>query len=222
MDKNCPFCRELSGLGVKHDVRYDVLIRNGKTTLLKGLSLSVIPNLGALNSSHLLIVPHRHVLSLATLSQTERDELTTIKSIIRSANQDHEETTEFWEHGTGEVVNLSGSCISHAHLHAITNAEPLKSLLVSCHQFVSIESGDFYGNRLLIERGYGMFEDSTGALLINALTELPPQFFRRCYSSLIQSNPTWDWRQRYDYEIIELMLKRFSGLQQTFERRRLM
>ena len=113
----CPICCELKGKCCSsHNKEYSKIIEAGSNILWHDENIAIIPSIGALNKTHVLLVPIQHVPSISCLSYSEQKSLLLAKSFLQSFDKN----IIFFEHGTGrKYFNNSGASITHAHLHAI-------------------------------------------------------------------------------------------------------
>ncbi len=86
--------------------------------VFRGDTSFVILNLFPYNNAHLMIVPKRHVASLATLSAAERAEMMHLASVAETAI-----TEAYAPHGMNMGINLgkaAGAGVpGHIHLHVV-------------------------------------------------------------------------------------------------------
>lgn len=86
--------------------------------VFRGASCFVILNLFPYNNAHLMIVPKRHVASLAALSEPERAEMMQLAAVAESAI-----TEAYAPHGMNMGINLgkpAGAGVpGHIHLHVV-------------------------------------------------------------------------------------------------------
>src|SRR5687768_498489 len=87
-------------------------------SVCRGASFFVILNLFPYNNTHLMIVPKRHVASLAALSEPERAEMMQLAAVAESAI-----TEAYAPHGMNMGINLgkpAGAGVpGHIHLHVV-------------------------------------------------------------------------------------------------------
>ena len=103
---DCVFCAAIAGPDA------DPLI------VFRGSTCFVILNLFPYNNAHLMIVPKRHVASLAALSEPERAEMMQLAAVAESAI-----TEAYAPHGMNMGINLgkpAGAGVpGHIHLHVV-------------------------------------------------------------------------------------------------------
>jgi diadenosine tetraphosphate (Ap4A) HIT family hydrolase len=119
--KNCDFCNELNGMASRFHSLYPALRAR---TFRVSQNFTIIPTLGQLDPTHLLIVSNEHRNSIAQLPAAEQQELWSIaekvRGIFREFKEDKQYNTMFFEHGVFDDSGVNGGCgVSHLHLHAL-------------------------------------------------------------------------------------------------------
>lgn len=122
----CDFCNELDG---KKENEFYKKYNDIPCRIIKlSANFSILPSLGQLSTSHLLIVSNKHYNSIGQLDLSEQKELKQIitkcsvlmdKYFIDNAeNKTHK--VLFFEHGVFDDNGSNGGCgISHLHLHSL-------------------------------------------------------------------------------------------------------
>lgn len=193
----CSICNELLGIGKSFEqAAYAEIVKLGQTILYTTENFSIIPSLGAINKSHILIVPHQHLLSFASVSQEHSDELYFIKEKLQKYNVDCSgQPLLFFEHGTGVTQNNSGACVEHAHLHGIFEIEGFHSAILSEVEMANLSNHKELHSRADIQNGYVYYEDSSKTCWLANNPDVPSQYFRFCYARISNSELEWNWKK---------------------------
>jgi hypothetical protein len=192
----CTLCEELAGKADPYLGRaYGTLIESGDNLLLDAGGFAVLPSVGALNASHALVVPKEHVCSFAMLPRERLSvELPPILLALREVNASAGAAPVFFEHGMGSVVDTSGACVAHAHLHAVADAHGFEQSLRRDIRFVNIPALALIKDLASKEEGYVAFESATGEAGLANRPNLPSQFFRKVYAAAAGAPEIWNWR----------------------------
>lgn len=205
-NKLCGLCHEVGGSSINiESKKYAKLVESKRNIIYQTLNFCVVPSFGALHETHVLIVPRKHVFSMAQIAENWT-ELNAIKQKIQSfVLEKCGNNVVFFEHGTGLREDTSGGCIDHAHLHSIeSNAEFNKSVLSV------IASKNFQKSNLSfanVEEGYLYFQDVFQSEWIVNTPRLPSQFFRQLYSKSNINVKVWNWRNHMNIGMIENVLR---------------
>lgn len=196
---HCSLCSELNGEAVPHhDSAYAELIKERRNILYRSTQFSVIPSIGALNPSHALIVSNGHDLSIASIPTKSRDhELSHLFSAIElRCLETVGKPVIFFEHGSGDTIDFSGSCVSHAHIHAIVGDQRFITNMLQASHFAKLEQlkdSFLVANR---ETGYLWMRTSSNSNWVSNYPEIPKQLFRRIYAENVglPEGRHWNWR----------------------------
>lgn len=192
--QQCNICIEINGnIHPFGDRRYNTLIKNRLNIIWMNESFTLIPSIGPLNEGHILIVPNNHISSFHYLNVQQISELEILKNAIRNYNfEKFNQDTEFFEHGTGTINNYCGSCVAHAHLHALPVPSSINKYLTELKLW-KIDKDYIYDNQN-VENGYLSVEDVDGQLWYNNKDLYPSQVLRKYYYKYIFSKEKWNWR----------------------------
>lgn len=115
-----------------------------------------------------------------------------------------------FEHGASDGLAANGSCISHAHFHLIPNAKALGPRLLTVLDFLPLER---FCDLPQIGRGYA-FLGFAGRYYYNSAVDLPGQWVRRQFASVLTDERCWDWAiERGEHELEQtLKTLRTAGL----------
>lgn len=192
----CSICAELQGNSESFGWKaYASLVSSGKNRLATSGMFDLIPSIGALNASHVLLVPRFHVGSIACLSDPRFEELTDFAVQLENfSNQVHGKQLLFFEHGAGTDIDNSGGCVDHAHLHAVSKVPNfLTKLRKHCHL---TPLPDFHAARQVADtaRGYILVRDEAGVVWLSNNPGVPSQLLRKLYAQCQQWPDVWNWR----------------------------
>ena len=109
---NCCFCDIANGIS---EEEYDKVIYQTE-------NFFVITSLGAFVEGYLLVIPKKHIVSIAKLGQKQISELESIKEKINMLYKKYYNTNAIiFENGNCSNKGLFKDSISHAHLHFVPN-----------------------------------------------------------------------------------------------------
>ena len=210
-------CQEIAGNGSGFEQKkYQQLVEQKKNVLYETDAFVVLPSIGPLNPSHILVVPKSHVKALGALPDSLTTEVKTIKEKLR--NYCHKKSGKqliFFEHGTGKLIDSSGGCVDHAHLHAIWNIPGVTELFIKQLGLVTLPSALTVNQVCNLELGYIYVEGADGQNFIKNNPGLPSQIFRRLYASLDVSVEVWNWRSFFNLKGIEAVIEYYSDLRNS-------
>ncbi len=97
----------------------------------------------------------------------------------------------FFEHGSSSSCTY-GSCIEHAHLHALPSAVDFKWFVT---EFTETPIQDISELQEYCDNGYLYYENAEGAKLVYT-TDIPigSQYFRRIWAQTVDKEDEWDWQ----------------------------
>ena len=167
-------------------------------TIYESKNYFVIPTLGQFIKGYLLIIPKRHIMSMADVTQEEHLEfinvLNDIDYILRLTYQCPELLV--WENGTGKGgLGKAKDSIVHAHVHiapSILNVDFIKSY--SGFSFTKIHYTDLYlysNHSYLLIKGNGEY----WYILSNPDVYIPRQYVRQLIAEEYGiKGEQWNWR----------------------------
>jgi diadenosine tetraphosphate (Ap4A) HIT family hydrolase len=170
--------------------------------LRRGEIFRVLPTLGQLTEGHLLILPSRHVTSLANLASDESNELEGICTLVRTTLQQVYGQVLFFEHGI-RGKGAGGCGIDHAHMHAVpVNSGGLLDILIRHLDGSAIRNLSQINEAIKPESSYLFFEDSSANRHVFQVKDLPSQYMRKLVGESI-GKLDWDWRKcGYEPELL--------------------
>ncbi len=210
---DCTLCCELAGSKHRlHGREYAAMVARQQTRLVDASWISIMPSLGALNHTHILIVTKSHVRSFAEAPSQSAVEIAAAKAAVRRIVPN----AVVFEHGAGCDGHSAGACVDHGHLHMLADVTGLQRRLESDLSPVRLPDEIALrqvANRLL---GYARFEDSRGALWLANHPRIPKQYFRLVYSQLQASPAQWNWRADPQISLIRKTLSTYQQLGTLF------
>jgi diadenosine tetraphosphate (Ap4A) HIT family hydrolase len=183
----CHFCAQFTAPSDK-DMSQAVLFESPRFV--------VWPSVGALIPGWLLIVPRRHTLTLAEMSDAELDELAMLRSQVR-ASLDPLGPVVCFEHGPCASGQEVGCGVDHAHLHLVpTEAEILAGAqrLFAPLSWRSIDSLAKGREALDTDESYLYVQDQKGREWLASHAEIPSQLIRKVIASHLGRPKDYNWR----------------------------
>src|SRR6266478_6938206 len=112
----CDFCNELQG---KSDNSFRRIYRDEPASrmLYRSNNFAVIPSLGQIVESYLLVLPIKHFKAVGDLPDEYLDEFVAVCQCVGKSLKDEYGPYVLFEHGT-RSEGVGGCGIYHAHLHA--------------------------------------------------------------------------------------------------------
>lgn len=209
---NCNICKELAGLCAEECGRdYQELVVAKRNVIVSGKNLVVIPSVGPLNNSHVMLVPRIHANSFAELPQREQEEaLIILNKLQQHVNKKTGLKLFFFESGAGELTDHSGGCISHAHIHCIAESPDFFNRLTQEVVLTPVLPGDYSGADK--KQGYIWFMSSAGKAFVCNKPLLPSQFLRYVYAQGTKSPNIWNWRRHTNFPSIKEVINTYEGI----------
>lgn len=191
---DCPYCIYIN------NNHFDKILSNIRRTVYKSENFFVMPTIGAFIKGYLLIIPNKHVMSMAELSsdllQEFLDVLDDVTAILKLTY--HVKDILVWENGTGNGgIGKAKSSIVHSHVHVAPsklNAIKIKDLSGFPLTRISYQDLSLYGNHsyLLIE---GTNNDEWW-INDNPDLYIPRQYVRKLIAEEYElSGEIWNWRK---------------------------
>lgn len=192
-EPRCDFCDELAGGSHNAFVmRYGPAIPNRCIVTHEGFC--VLPSLGQIVEGHVLLIPQRHLTSMAELAVDGDDQLQMLMCQIRTALRSLYGKCLFFEHGIRRAG--SGGCgIDHAHMHALPlSGGGMLNTLMQSFEGSRIHNLADIPRTIPPESSYLFFESSVGERYAFAAPNMPSQYMRKLACESI-GKLDWDWRQ---------------------------
>lgn len=210
----CNICQELMLEQItSFDSRYQALISTGKNILFETEDFVVLPSLGPLNDSHVMIVPKTHINNFSLLDDSKLRQVEFIEEILSShiAGAIGRKLV-FFESGAGDISNHSGGCIVHAHIHCVYESQEFE-----CRLFEEVKfrhAGESLYEGADGKLGYVWYRSSSGQAYICNDPQLPSQFLRYVYSMAAGDVRFWNWRRHNNFDGVLRVLDNYKGLSQ--------
>lgn len=218
MDNYCEFCDEWAG-GQSNSFRLNFSLEQlPNRTLASTQHFKIVVGLGALREGYLLILPVEHIRCMGYLSNPEYFlELAFILQKTREICEDHYQSPMiFFEHGNFSDDKPGGSCLDHAHIHCLPLTQDISEILNRQLSGYPIDQLIELQKPIMVHEAYLFVEDQSGQRFIYLLpNNLPSQYMRRIWASLISEDDLWDWDVFLGKENI---IKTYQKLQPHFKR----
>jgi diadenosine tetraphosphate (Ap4A) HIT family hydrolase len=176
----------------------------------------VVPTLGMLVPGWLLIVSKSHCPNLASVSEAMEEELERVHDDARSLLEQAFGRPIFFEHGPAPSSrSAGGSCIDHAHWHAVPASF---DLLPDLARDYDVHRIDGFSELRRIHREHGaylFYEDQEGRRFACASSSVPSQYFRRLVAKQIGTPELWDWAVIRGEANLEATFQRLSSLRRV-------
>lgn len=210
--QRCGICEELKMAAfTAGDARYQALIQSRKNIICESEDFVVLPSLGPLNDSHVMIVPKQHVNSFSVISVPQLDQVKKIVRVLSSyIARKHSKRLVFFESGAGSLSSHSGGCIIHAHIHCVYESEEFQHRLFEEVDFT--DGGDGWFEKSNSEQGYVWYMGGDEAAFICNDPQLPSQFLRYVYAIAAGDARFWNWRRHNNFEGVLQVIDNYSGV----------
>lgn len=209
---NCNLCQEVSGTcSPECGTEYRQLVSSQQNTIFASQNFVVIPSVGPLNNTHVMLVPKTHVNSFGELSKTDIAEGVEILQRLKTHIQEKfGQKLVFFESGAGNLTSHSGGCITHAHIHCVAESLEFERRLTSEVSLKPITPGDY--SLTDIQHGYIWFQNGGGSTFICNRPMLPSQFLRYIYAQYGDTSNVWNWRKHINFPLIKDVLEAYRGV----------
>lgn len=194
-DAPCDFCEEAAGrAGERFTQIYGPQVKSRIVASVGGLV--ALPTIGQIVPKMLLVMPNRHVETLASLRAKEQYQLQDFARALAARTAPDNQYLLF-EHGARQVTG--GSCgIYHAHLHIVPLTRVIEPTDLAAETWIptddlaqslaAIGSSDHYFL-------YGAAESSAYLDLRTAAGHYGSQHLRRRLVELLGLNCQWNWQE---------------------------
>ena len=192
--ESCEFCAELHDT---RDSRFGMMYGDvvASRVVSETSSFVVVPTIGQMFAGSMLVIPRRHVETLAGFGNL--NELTSLLRSLNAALSRFGDVISF-EHGARSTTG--GSCgIYHAHLHCVPTPRAVSSEELLPRGEVVADLAE--GMRILSDASqYLIVHDSSGVtryldLSFGGGREYGSQYFRRRIAQVLDAPVEWDWRK---------------------------
>lgn len=205
-NSTCGICNEINGISFID--RYNKLVSERKNIIAETDNFLVVPSVGPLNDSHVMLVPKKHVNSFNAVEDNIKSES---RKILHKLNEFIKEKTNnsliFFESGAGENIDHSGGCIFHAHIHCVYYTKDFETALNKEIKFSKIPSKHLTYD---IKNGYVWYMNNKHDEFLCNNPLLPSQFLRYLYYSSNLINGNWNWRRDNNINGVLKVIERYS------------
>lgn len=215
--KKCNVCQELHSATIEGcDPRYQALVDSRQNIIHESPDFVVLPSLGPLNDSHVMIVPKAHINNFSVIPDAKLVQVRMIAQALSSyVELRHGKSLVFFESGAGVRSNHSGGCIVHAHIHCVYEHEEFERRLFQEIDFQ--ESGLSWYNGADGDLGYVWYKSGKGKAVLCNNPQLPSQFLRYVYSMSAGDIRFWNWRRHNNIEGVLKVVECYKGFQKYIE-----
>jgi diadenosine tetraphosphate (Ap4A) HIT family hydrolase len=158
-----------------------------------------VPTIGCIVPGYLLVIPKRHVLSMAQLNDIEIKDLNLFVKNISTALSKIWAFPIIFEHGpsnksTNEKdICRNGSCIDHAHWHLVPGQLDLLSHLPTGINVKPIKTFNLFRKRLFLGEEYLYYRDSKKKSFLIENPSPSGQFLRQVLAKCVGKEFEWDY-----------------------------
>lgn len=205
---DCGICLEINNQNNSEGLNLKKLT-NENFIIYSDNLFTIVPSIGALNETHVLLVPNRHVKNFSALTKEEKENLLIILDKIEQYYlEKFNSKVVFFEHGTGRISKKN--CIEHAHIHCILEHEATIPFFLQNLELAKIANSFFTINNKYCnaESGYIWVKSSVDEWVSNDLN-IKSQELRYLYKTSI-GEMDWDWRVHTNVEIINKVISNFE------------
>lgn len=172
----------------------------GKQCLERILRVSenfvVLPAIGQIIEGYLLIVTKKHYISMGELPENHLVELNALMQEISAVlKKIYQSRAIFFEHGSVTCIGEGGSCIDHAHIHAVPIEVDLIPKIPPFYEVKKIESLGCLKEQVKKRIPYCFYQSVNNEKYVFDGTVVPSQFFRRLIAHEVESPDIWNWRE---------------------------
>jgi diadenosine tetraphosphate (Ap4A) HIT family hydrolase len=187
-------------------------------TIIHTADFFVVPSLGQFIEGYVLICPKTHFLNLGVMNSILFNRLLDVKEQIRTLLfEEYGRRTVFFEHGPASHKSRGGSCVDHAHLHALPVDLAAPPSWMSEH----LKGGRIDDVSVVVEYAkegnpYFYLECPNDAMYLYDASFLQCQYGRKVFARVLGILERWDWR-RYPY--FERMIETGNRLRNRIEKK---
>lgn len=170
--------------------------------LLQTHAFVVVTSLGCLAEGHLLIVTRTHSTSMGALGDAQFAEFVEVKERVRCLLTREYSAPIFFEHGAAPRRVRAGSCIDHAHCHALPVPPGMNLVSDIRKQFHGhyIESISAIRDKGRAQQPYLFFEErNTDKYLFDGQI-VPSQYFRQLIAVKLGIAEEWNWQTHHQLD----------------------
>lgn len=214
MDKrtyeDCIFCT-IASIDEKMLPEYD-------RPIIQTADFFVIPALGQFTEGYVLICPKVHLFNMSIMEPKLFSQFLNLKEQVRTLLFEvYGRKPAFFEHGMASNWKRGGSCVEHAHIHAI----PTDLLTPPTCVSENLEGGRIDDINAVVEyaklgKPYFFLECPNGTMYLYDANILPCQYGRKIFASEIGIIDEWDWHY---YPFKKKMIETSCALKNRMKRK---
>jgi hypothetical protein len=200
MQDICTFCAEV-GTAPGANLFYEIGISapGSRDYILEETpSFVVVPCIGALVDTYVLVISKRHVLSTGWLTAVERTELRQVLAHWSGRIANSGVSPVIFEHGSYNFRDKGGACYDHCHAHVLGTDRSPATFVEQVREDIPLAASDDWlsSAQSAIEVGGHSYlaVSSEGGDYIGNSASAPSQFFRRHLARWLEADEgVWDW-----------------------------
>jgi len=207
MLNNCVFCEEFQC--------QSFILKNedfGNRVLYETENFKVLPGLGHIMEGYLLIVSKDHYISVGELPGKLFKELEELQNKVSQVISKNYGTPVFFEHGPAACGNKGGSCIDHAHIHALPLEQSIfEDIKKDYNKYYKIKSLEEIKQQFVKDQSYFFLETQSKDRYIFPLSGIiPSQYIRKVIAEKTGQPEIWDWRQHEGLDKLKNTIKKLK------------
>lgn len=214
----CSFCAEV-GTAQGANLYYEMGIceRGSREYILdETSSFVVMPCVGALVDTYVLVVSKRHVLSTGWLLDAERDELRELLNRWSARISEAGSLPVIFEHGSYSFRDKGGACYDHCHVHVVGADRTPSSFIAQVGEDVELMPSPAWleSAKQAIQKGERSYlaVSSSGGDFIGNSSAARSQFFRRHLAQWLGAEDgSWDWLVYPETTRVRAMIERLGA-----------
>lgn len=187
----CGICNEINGISLIKG--YDEIVADKKNIIAETNDFLVVPSVGPLNNSHVMLIPKHHINSFAALDPDIRKKgIEILQKLNEFTTRQSSNSLIFFESGAGENIDHSGGCIFHAHIHCVYYSPEFENALNKEIDFKKTKNTNLTFDT---KNGYVWYMNSDYDEFLCNKPLLPSQFLRYLYANANSIHGNWNWRR---------------------------
>jgi len=170
----------------------------------------VLPSVGQIVEGYLLIMPKPHFTSMANMDKALFPELEHVYSEIERILKSNYTKPIFFEHGVcRSEYQYNGSCIDHAHIHAVPAPVDVSDELAKKYKFTEIKKVSELGT-IARDKNYLYVDNGSGTKFIFEANNIQSQLIRYLIAEKLGTPKKGDWFLYSGKEEMLATMKRLS------------
>jgi len=170
----------------------------------------VLPSVGQIVEGYLLIMPKPHFTSMANMDKALFPELEHVYSEVDRILKTNYTTPIFFEHGVcRSEYQYNGSCIDHAHIHAVPAPVDVSDELAKKYKFTKIKKVSELGE-IAHDKNYLYVDNGSGNKFIFEANNIQSQLIRYLIDEKLNTPQKGDWFLYSGKEEMLATIKRLS------------